>query len=100
MNGYGLHGQGFDLQVGSDGADGALEVTENQTLTLPPDGIFNYTTVTIAEGATLTFERNALNTPAYLLATGDVTIAGTIDVLGKVGSGLSGGKGGPAWFYY
>jgi hypothetical protein len=94
----GLHGQGFVLQGGSDGSDGALEVSENQTLSLPPDGIFNYTTITISESATLRFERNALNTPVYLLATGDVDISGTFDVRGSFGSGLVGGKGGPGGF--
>jgi hypothetical protein len=94
----GLHGQDFVLQGGSDGSDGALEVAENQTLKLPPDGIFNYTTIVIPEGATLRFERNALNTPVYLLATGDVDISGTIDLRGATGSGLAGGKGGAGGF--
>ena len=94
----GLIGQEFVLQGGSDGSDGALEVTEDQTLKLPPDGIFNFTTVTISDGATLFFERNALNTPVYLLATDDVDISGNINVSGADGSRFVGGKGGPGGF--
>jgi len=89
--------QGFDS--GSTGADGALNVTENTTLQLPPSGIFNYTTINIATGVTLTFTRNALNTPVYLLAQGDVSIVGTIDVSGKSPVALfTGGQSGPGGF--
>ena len=91
-------GQEFVLQGGSTGADGPLDVAEDTTLSLPPDGIFNYTTITVAEGVTLRFERNALNTPVYLLATGDVVINGNIDIAGRSGSGLAGGKGGPGGY--
>ncbi|MEM7246215.1 MAG: hypothetical protein AAF533_12780, partial [Acidobacteriota bacterium] len=61
---------------GSDGSDGALNVTASMTVTLPDDGILNYTTVTVADGATLTFARNGLNTPVYVLATGDILVSG------------------------
>src|SRR5712692_5816134 len=83
--------QGFSS--GSTGAYGPLNVTSNTTLNLPPDGIFNCTTIRIAPSVTLTFNRNALNTPVYLLATSNVTINGTIDVGGQVGS-AAGGPGG------
>src|SRR6266550_4350883 len=76
---------------GSTGADGALNMTTNTTLDLPPNGIFNFTTINVASGATLSFNRNIFNTPAYLLATGDVIIDGTIDVSG---SGSVEGAGG------
>jgi hypothetical protein len=79
------------FDCGSTGAYGPMNITNNTTLNLPPDGIFNCTTIIVAGGATLTFNRNALNTPVYLLATGDVTINGTIDVSA---SGRSGGPGG------
>lgn len=83
---------------GSTGADGALNVTANLTLDLPPDGIFHFTTITVASGATLRFNRNALNTPVYLLAAGDVVINGTIDVSGEHRTGSAPGKGGPGGF--
>jgi hypothetical protein len=90
--------QGFSS--GSTGADGALNVAANTTLDLPPSGIFNYTTINVAAGATLRFNRNALNTPVFLLATGDITIAGTINVSGDVGlsSPPVGAAGGPGGF--
>jgi hypothetical protein len=79
------------FDCGSTGACGPMNITNNTTLDSPPDGIFNCTTITVAAGNTLTFNRNALNTPVYLLATGDVTVNGTIDVSA---SGRSGGPGG------
>ncbi len=93
------HAQGFES--GSTGANGALNVASGtQSVTLPPDGILNYTTINVAAGATLLFNRNALNTPVYLLATGNVTISGTIDVSGSPGTRTPpvGGKGGPGGF--
>lgn len=57
-----------DFSCGSTGADGAIDVNEGTvTLDLPPDGIFHATTVNVAAGATLAFNRNVLNTPVYLL---------------------------------
>src|SRR5689334_3367373 len=76
---------------GSTGADGPLNVTTNTTLSLPPDGIFNFTTITITQGATLSFNPNVLNTPVYLLATSNVVINGDISVNA---SGQHGGPGG------
>ena len=46
------------------------------------NGIFNFTTVNIPAGVTVTFQNNGTNTPVMILATGDVTIAGTIDIRG------------------
>jgi hypothetical protein len=91
---------------GSTGADGAFNPTATATLTLPPSGVFNFTTVTIPAGVTVRFTRNAVNTPVTILATGDVTIAGTIDVSGTAGQawragtyvGPTGGTGGPGGF--
>ncbi len=88
---------------GSTGADGPLYVPATSgtaTLQLPPDGKFHFTTVNIEAGATLKFFRNELNTPVYILATGDITINGNIDVSGQSGtkSPPIGGKGGPGGF--
>jgi hypothetical protein len=85
---------------GSDGSYGPLIVGSNITLNIPANGIFNCTTITVSNGFTLKFNRNALNTPVYLLATGDVTINGTIDVSGKRGTSNPpvGGEGGPGGF--
>lgn len=68
---------------GSTGVDGALSPTVNTEIQLPPSGVLNYTTINIPAGVTVKFKRNALNTPVYLLASGNVTIAGAIDINGK-----------------
>ena len=81
---------------GSTGVDGAFNPTVDTELPLPPDGIFNFTTVDIPAGVTVTFTPNATNTPVIMLATGDVTINGTIDVSGKPSPGVgSAGNGDP-----
>jgi hypothetical protein len=84
---------------GSTGADGAFSPASSVTLQVPPNGKFNYTTISIPFGVTVTFTRNSNNTPVYLLATGDVTINGNIDASGTDG-GVTGdttlqGRGGP-----
>jgi len=88
----------YTFNSGSDGTYGPMNIATNTTLGLPPDGKFNCTTITVASNATLRFNPNALNTPVYLLATGDVTINGTIDVSGSAGVGNVGGSGGPGGF--
>lgn len=85
---------------GSTGADGALDLstmacTECE-VQLPPNGVLNYTTVTVPDGKQLFFRKNLQNTPVYLLAQGSVTIAGYVVVKG-VGQqpGPGGFLGGP-----
>jgi hypothetical protein len=78
----------------------------NTTVVLPPDGILNYTTVTIPDGVTVTFQPNSANTPVTILAQGTITIAGMLYVNGADGtvatpSGstvLLGGVGGPGGY--
>lgn len=83
---------------GSTGLFGPLTVTSNTVLDLPPDGVFHCTTITVNPGMTLSFNRNALNTPVQLLATGDVNINGAIDVSGTQANGGAPGTGGPGGF--
>lgn len=95
---------------GSTGADGAFNPVVNTEVQLPPSGILNYTSVNIPAGVTVKFKRNQANTPVYILASGDVTIAGAIDVrggdstaTGTYGDGVLGddalpGQGGPGGF--
>jgi hypothetical protein len=71
---------------GSTGADGAFNPSVNTELQLPPDGIFNFTAVNIPNGVTVTFKRNAANTPVVILAQGAVLVEGIIDVSGKAGA--------------
>lgn len=67
---------------GSTGADGAFSPTVNTQLQLPPSGVFNFTTVNIPAGVTVTFKKNTTNTPVVILASGNVTIAGILQVGG------------------
>ena len=93
---------------GSSGADGAFTPPAGvTTLALPPSGVFNFTTVNIAANAAVRFTRNAANTPVTVLASGNVTIAGLIDISGAAGGvirfnstivGSNGGSGGPGGF--
>src|SRR5947207_3936007 len=91
---------------GSSGADGAFTPTTNTTLTLPANGVFNFTTISIPSGVIVRFTRNAANTPVTLLATASVTIAGTLEVSATNGGnvvdgtflGSNAGAGGPGGF--
>jgi hypothetical protein len=99
-------GPGFaqTFSSGSTGALGAFSPSSNTAVTLPADGILNYTTVTIPSGVTVTFIKNAANTPVTMLATGDVSISGTISVNGSLSAACSGptvapgGASGPGGF--
>lgn len=95
---------------GSTGADGAFNPQVSQEIQLPPSGVFNYTTVNIPAGVVITYKKNALNTPVTILASGDVTITGGININGQdgkptgtFGDGAQGddgipGAGGPGGF--
>ena len=103
---------------GSTGADGPFNPPASVpsgttisgsivTVPLPPSGIFNFQTVTVGSGLTVRFVKNTANTPVTILATGDITIAGTIDVNGRDGQGPQqnsatavsvGGEGGPGGY--
>jgi hypothetical protein len=68
---------------GSTGADGPLDLASgNRVVQLPESGILNYTTVNIPAGRNLFFAKNFRNTPVVMLATGNVTVAGEIQVAG------------------
>lgn len=87
---------------GGTGADGAFNPTASQSIQLPPDGVFNYTNVNIPAGVVITYKRNASNTPVVIIASGDVTIAGTLDVSAKLPADVNDigapGVGGPGGF--
>ncbi len=102
----GGHAIAQTFSSGSTGADGAFNPTTNTTLALPPNGVFNFTTINIPAGVTVTFTRNATNTPVTMLASGNVVIAGTINLDGAPGGNAStatsiapnGGLSGPGGF--
>ena len=89
-------GQVPPFSSGSTGADGALNITapgvtyfNPAALSLNPaiPNIFNFTTINIAAGSTLKFTEEAFHGPAFFLATGNVTISGTLDLSG--GNGIN-----------
>jgi len=95
---------------GSTGADGDFTPTNSMpttgwsisnnvvTVTNKSDGIFNFRSINISNAWTVRFTANTLNTPVYLLATGNVVIAGTIDVSGETVTGATAGHGGPGGY--
>lgn len=88
----------FAFDSGSTGADGDFAPTTNTALQIPESGIFNFGSVTIPSGVTVTFKKNSKNTPVTILATGDVVINGTISVNGSGGNYIIPGAGGPGGF--
>jgi len=67
-------------------------------VTLPTNGVFNFGQIYIETNWTVTFAKNRLNTPVYLLATNNVTIRGTINISGGGSTNTTGGLGGPGGF--
>lgn len=92
----GIQAQTFSS--GSDGSDGALTLAANlgtvvfdpgdqtrwgRVLDADGDGVYNFTTITVGSATDLKFWGDSLNRPIYWLASGDVTIAGTLDLNGE-----------------
>lgn len=113
MTSFGWVGVSFgqSFSSGSTGADGPYAPTCaptpcTVTETLNASGVYNYSTVTIPAGVTVRWTRNVANTPVSIFATGDVTITGTLSLVGAngipaLGSGSAvnpGGLGGPGGY--
>jgi hypothetical protein len=85
---------------GSTGSDGALNYPTAGTYTFDPvvlglnpagDNIFNFTTINIAANVTLLMPANVLRwKPVIWLASGNVTIAGTLNLNGAGGANMGG----------
>jgi hypothetical protein len=91
------------FESGSDGSYGPMNISSNTNLNVPANGVFNCTTITIAGANTqVTFNRNGLNTPIYLLAQSNVVISGYLVIdgggYGPNGVSSSPGRGGPGGF--
>lgn len=78
----GLTAPALAYDSGSTGADGEFSPTVNTELQIPASGVFNFTTVNIPTGVTVTFKKNTTNTPVVMLASGNVTIVGSINISG------------------
>ena len=92
------------IESGSDGSDGVLSPVTNTVINMSdhPDGIYQYTSISITSGVTVTFIPNAENTPVVWLVQSNCVIAGSVNLdgqdtadggLGGVG-GYDGGHGG------
>ena len=93
------------INSGSNGSDGAFNPTMNIVINMAdhPNGIYQYTSVNISNGVTVTFIPNANNTPVTWLVQSNVIINGSLDVSGKDSSNHGtiyspGGLGGPGGF--
>ena len=85
---------------GSNSSDGAFNPATNTVINMAdhPTGIYQYTSVNISNGVTVTFIPNANNTPVTWLVQSNCEIDGTVDVSGQSPSGygfLIAGAGGP-----
>jgi hypothetical protein len=60
-----------------------------------PNGIYQYTSVNISNGVTVTFIPNTNNSPVTWLVQGNCEIDGTVDVSGQSTENTVGGIGGP-----
>src|SRR6266446_6966461 len=83
--------QAQSFSSGSTGHEGALNITapgvtyfDPVAMNLNPvvTGVFNFTTINVASGSTLKFSETKYHGPVYFLASGDVTISGTLDLNG------------------
>src|ERR1019366_8825508 len=76
---------------------GAFNPTTNIVINMAdhPNGIYQYSSVTISNGVTVSFIPNANNTPVIWLVQSNCVIYGAVDVSGQNGAGTQGGQGGP-----
>ena len=75
-----------------DGSDGPLTLTTPGTVDLSSlgkdpdrDNVYNFTTINIGSGVTLTMSGQKIDGPVAFLSQGDVVIAGTMDLRGGNG---------------
>ena len=64
----------------SDGSDGAFNPTGDLFLDFSDDGFYNFTSIDINSGISVTMSQDSPDTPIYLLATQDIHINGDIIV--------------------
>ncbi len=85
------------VNSGSNGSDGALNPVSSIVINMGdhPNGIYQYSSVTISNGVTVTFTPNANNTPVTWLVQSNVVINGTVDVSGQNVNNAAGGLAGP-----
>lgn len=87
--------------AGSDGSDGAFNPTVDTLVDMAahPDGVFQYTSVNVPAGVTVTFNPNAANTSVTWLVQTTVVIDGIVSLSGgSADAGNGPGRGGPGGF--
>ncbi|MEQ8819938.1 MAG: hypothetical protein RLY93_06805 [Sumerlaeia bacterium] len=91
--------QEIHFDSGSDGSDGELTVASGETFILnmdnKPDGIYNFSSVTIDANSVLQVEANENNTPLVILVQDDFVLNGRIAMEGKDAIREMPGQGGP-----
>lgn len=86
---------------GSDGSDGAFNpVATNTVINMAdhPTGIYNYSSVNIPSGVTVSFIPNANNSPVVWLVQSNAVISGTVNLNGQLTTNGIGGVGGPGGY--
>jgi hypothetical protein len=94
------------VNSGGNGSDGAFNPATNTVINMAdhPDGIYQYTSVNIPGGVTVTFVANANNSPVVWLVQSNCVINGTVGLNGHMPTGTPypsypaypiGGVGGP-----
>ena len=78
---------------GHDKCLGAFSPTVGTVVTLPADGILDYSTFNIPAGVSVSFAKNVANTPVTIRTFGNVTIQGYIYVTPPIGPTNSGTYG-------
>src|ERR1035441_7306641 len=88
------------VNSGSNGSDGAFNPTTNVVINMAdhPNGIYQYTSVNISNGVTVSFIPNANNSPVTWLVQSNVLIGGAINISGQGPNGSAGGLGGPGGY--
>jgi len=85
------------INSGSNGSDGAFNPASSIVINMAdhPNGIYQYSSVTISNGVTVSFTPNANNTPVFWLVQSNVVINGKVDLSGQSLNNAQGGLGGP-----
>lgn len=88
------------VNSGSNGSDGEFNPSVDTVMNMAdhPDGIYQYTSINIPAGVTVTFLPNANNAPVTWLVQSNCMIAGVVSLNGKSSTNVSGALGGPGGY--
>ena len=87
------------VNSGSNGSDGEFHPTQDVTINMAdhPNGIYQYTSVTIPLGVRVTFSPNPNNMPVVWLVQTNCLINGEINLSGQLGEPGGSGDGWSRW---